>query len=190
MPPKKAVRKKERRRMARADAQLSMRVDGGLGDSGVTPIVTESRNISASGVYCFSPHYLPPLSKTDSPSCCPVPGADAGSGCKCEAIVVRAGGEGEEEQGLQLACGFLDLHSDTRAMLDEYVVAQPPGPARRRPRDGPARADHDRITARTTARSALRTTRRTRRAAPPGTLPPPPRRGRHGDQRLEAPNRH
>ena len=32
-------------------------------DGGLVPIVTESRNISGSGVYCLSPNYLAPLSK-------------------------------------------------------------------------------------------------------------------------------
>src|SRR5262249_36143177 len=53
----------ERRMNARADANLSMRLMTAAGSDGQPEFVTESENISASGVYCFSPHYLAPLSK-------------------------------------------------------------------------------------------------------------------------------
>jgi hypothetical protein len=63
MPTKSTRRKSERRVHARVDARLSMRVEGVPDDGQQTQIVTESQNISASGVYCSSQHFLSPLSK-------------------------------------------------------------------------------------------------------------------------------
>jgi len=158
MPPKKAVRRRERRRMPRADAQLSMRVDGGVGEIDVTPIVTESRNISGSGVYCISPHFLAPLSKIGLTIVLPeVPGRKAGQRLlKCEAIVVRCQMmEGAKKtKAYELACSFLNLESETRAMLDEYVVWRNLKALRDGVRDGAPRA-------RATTGSAAGTTRRT-----------------------------
>jgi c-di-GMP-binding flagellar brake protein YcgR len=126
MPPKKAVPRRERRRMSRADAQLSMRVEGGSADGALTPIVTESRNISGSGVYCVSPHYLAPLSKVALTIVLPeVPGRSARQRLvKCEGVVVRCqGGEGpKRDRAYELACSFLGLESGARELLDEYVV--------------------------------------------------------------------
>ena len=59
---KKATRRHERRERTRVDARLSMRVEGAA-DGAHAQIVTESQNISSSGVYCMSSHFLPPLSK-------------------------------------------------------------------------------------------------------------------------------
>lgn len=126
MPRKKAVRRRERRRMSRADAQLSMRVEGGAADGAAMPIVTESRNISGSGVYCLSPHYLAPLSKVALTIVLPaVPGRTPSQRLlKCEGVVVRCqADEGtKKERAFQLACSFLDLESGIRDRLEEYVV--------------------------------------------------------------------
>jgi c-di-GMP-binding flagellar brake protein YcgR len=126
MPPKKTVRRRERRRMSRADAQLSMRVEGGSSDGALSPIVTESRNISGSGVYCYSPHYLAPLSKVALTIVLPeVPGRSARQRLvKCEGVVVRCqGGDGpKRDRAYELACSFLGLESSAREILDDYVV--------------------------------------------------------------------
>ncbi|TMQ72567.1 MAG: PilZ domain-containing protein [Candidatus Eisenbacteria bacterium] len=126
MPPKKAVRRRERRRMSRADAQLGMRVEAGSADGGLIPIVTESRNISGSGVYCLSPHYLAPLSKVALTIVLPeVPGRAPGQRLlKCEGIVVRCQGSAgaRRDREYELACSFLGLDAAARELLDEYVV--------------------------------------------------------------------
>jgi c-di-GMP-binding flagellar brake protein YcgR len=138
MPPKKAVPRRERRRMSRADAQLSMRVEGGSADGAQTPIVTESRNVSGSGVYCISPHYLAPLSKVALTIVLPqVPGRIARQRLlKCEGVVVRCqGSEGaKRDRGYELACCFLDLEPGARELLDEYVVWRNLQALRSRPR--------------------------------------------------------
>lgn len=152
MPGKKAARRKERRRMSRADAQLSMRVEGGGTDGALMPIVTESRNISGSGVYCLSPHYLAPLSKVALTIVLPaVPGrAPSQRLLKCEGVVVRclAGDGPRKNRSYQLACSFLGLESSARDRLEEYVVwrniqalrtrARPSAPRRAASRRGAA----------------------------------------------------
>src|SRR5688572_4654941 len=87
---KRTRRKTERRARPRADARLSMRVEGRT-DAGLPHIVTESQNISSSGVYCTSSHYLAPLSKVALTIVLPrVPGTTTAQELiKCEAIVVR-----------------------------------------------------------------------------------------------------
>ena len=126
MAAKKAVRRKERRRMSRADAQLSMRVEGGSVDGGLVPIVTESRNISGSGVYCYSPHYLAPLSKVALTIVLPkVPGRSPSQRLlKCEGVVVRCQTDegAKKDHAYQLACTFLGLETGVRDRLEEYVV--------------------------------------------------------------------
>ncbi|MGH7729994.1 MAG: PilZ domain-containing protein, partial [Candidatus Eiseniibacteriota bacterium] len=126
MAEKKTVRRRERRRMSRADAQLSMRVESGSLDGGMVPIVTESRNISGNGVYCFSPHYLAPLSKVALTIVLPaVPGRSPSQRLlKCEGVVVRCqAGEGaKQERAYELACTFLGLEAGVRDRLEEYVV--------------------------------------------------------------------
>jgi len=180
MAEKKAVRRRERRRMSRAEAQLSMRVESGSVDGGLVPIVTESRNISGSGVYCLSPHYLAPLSKVALTIVLPaVPGRSPSQRLlKCEGVVVRCqAGEGpKRERAYQLACSFLGLEAGVRDRLEEYVVwrnlqALRTGPgaiaARRgngkRRTAGPRKTGATRAGTATRARAARRATARKRR---------------------------
>ncbi len=125
MPQKRSTRKKERRGTARADARLSMRVMGSPDGGPVTQVVTESQNISASGVYCLSSHYLAPLSKVDLAIVLPrLPG---GRGTKdiinCEGIVVRCeAGPHRSDRQFQLACMFTELDPKRRQRLEEFVT--------------------------------------------------------------------
>lgn len=126
MPQKKTTRKKERRATARAEARLSMRLAGER-DGALTQVVTESQNISASGVYCLSSHFLSPLSKVDLAIVLPrLPG---GRGTKdivsCEGIVVRCDPVGRARAGdhaYQLACMFTGLDARRRERIEEYVT--------------------------------------------------------------------
>lgn len=157
MAEKKSVRRRERRRMSRADAQLSMRVEGATVDGGLVPIVTESRNISGSGVYCFSPYYLAPLSKVALTIVLPaVPGRTPSQRLlKCEGMVVRCqAGEGaKKDRAYELACSFLGLEPGARDRLEEYVVWRNLQALRTGPRTGTAR--------RSTSRRPAATPRRT-----------------------------
>jgi hypothetical protein len=122
---KKASRKRERRDMLRVDARLSMRVEG-VHDGSQAKIVTESQNVSASGIYCVSSHFLSPLSKVLLTIVLPrIPGTSrAQKLVKCEGIVVRcdvvAGKRAEPRY--QLACMFAELTTELRERIEEYVT--------------------------------------------------------------------
>lgn len=126
MPTKRRTRRAERRRMDRADARLSMRLDAAREDAARARVVTETQNISASGVYCRSSHYLAPLSKVDLTIVLPkLPGArGAKELIKCEGIVVRCepSTSRKAEKGFELACMFSDLDERRKARLDEFVT--------------------------------------------------------------------
>ncbi|MBI3539923.1 MAG: PilZ domain-containing protein, partial [Candidatus Eisenbacteria bacterium] len=150
MPQKKAVRRRERRRMSRADAQLSMRVEGAGADSALASIVTESRNISGSGIYCLSPHYVAPLSKIAVTIVLPgLPGRMPRQRLlKCEGLVVRCQNQSAGAgRAFELACSFLGLEESSRQLLDEYVMwrnieaMRHPAAGARRVRNGAARTN-------------------------------------------------
>ena len=124
MTKKKTARKIERRRNSRADARLSMRVESAPSDGERTQIVTETQNISASGVYCTSLHYLAPASKVELTLVLPrLPGSTGAKELiKCEGIVVRCEPPERGERGYELACMFTGLDERRRAMLEEYVT--------------------------------------------------------------------
>jgi hypothetical protein len=126
MPQSRTATRSERRGNARADANLSMRLMSGPGSDGQPEFVTESENISASGVYCFSPHYLAPLSKVGLTLVLPDGGAEDPRNrlLKCEAVVVRCEQQARAARGRQfeLACSFLGLDDDRRRLLDEFVT--------------------------------------------------------------------
>ena len=122
-----AVRKgRERRGSDRAEARLSMRVEAGAA-AGAARIVTESQNISASGVYCHASHYLAPLSKVQLTIILPrVPGGPAHVQelLKCDGIVVRCEQRANERAGApyELACMFTALEPAARRRLEEFVT--------------------------------------------------------------------
>jgi len=88
-------------------------------------IVTESQNISSSGVYCTSSHYLAPLSKVALTIVLPrLPGGrTAKELIKCEGIVVRCQQSvSRRDRTYELACMFSGLDEGRRAMLDQFVT--------------------------------------------------------------------
>jgi len=117
---------RERRGSERADARLSMRVEAGA-TAGAARIVTESQNISASGVYCHASHYLAPLSKVQITIILPrVPGGPANVQelLKCDGIVVRCEQRASDRNGTpyELACMFTALEPTSRRRLEEFVT--------------------------------------------------------------------
>jgi hypothetical protein len=125
MTSRRSARRSERRGSNRADARLSMRVEGAPDDGDRTQIVTESQNISASGVYCSSSHYLAPLSKVALTIVLPrLPGGrGAKELIKCDGIVVRCEPPARRgERMFELACMFSGLDDRRRLMLEEFVT--------------------------------------------------------------------
>jgi hypothetical protein len=138
----------ERRTSTRADAHLSMRLDAAVASGAVPEFVTETQNISASGVYCYSPHYLAPLSKVGLTLVLPpLAGARRGDQLlKCEAVVVRCQQASKIRPAplYELACSFLGMEDGHRRLLDDYVTYRNlqalAGEARQSVTAGPRRA--------------------------------------------------
>src|SRR5437867_7225358 len=107
-----------------------MRVERPPADGELTKIVTESKNISASGVYCTSPHYLAPLSKVALTIILPPRSARAAASAgaprllKCDGIVVRCAPveDGPGHAAFDLACSFVALHPHHRDVIEDFVV--------------------------------------------------------------------
>lgn len=115
----------ERRKSERASARFSIRVDAGAA-VGTESIVTESQNISASGVYCHASHYLAPFSKIRLAIVLPnVPGRPPGQDLvKSEAIVVRCSQRAGDTSATpyELACMFAGLDRESRQRIEEFVT--------------------------------------------------------------------
>jgi hypothetical protein len=116
---------RERRGSERADARLTMRVEAGA-TSGAPQLVTESQNISSSGIYCLASHYLAPLSKVQLTIVLPsMPGHGDGQDLvKCEGIVVRCSQRPGDNSGTpyELACMFSGLDRELRGRIEEFVT--------------------------------------------------------------------
>lgn len=123
---KRAARRRERRASMRVEARLSMRVEGAPDGSAAAQVVTESQNISASGVYCLSSHYLPPLAKVQLTIVLPkLPGrTHAQELIKCDGIVVRCElvAQKKSEPRYQLACMFSGLERSRQEILEQFVT--------------------------------------------------------------------
>lgn len=116
---------RERRESERAEARLTMRIDAdALKD--VPQIVTQSENISASGVYCFASHSLPLRTHVSLSIMLPaLPGQPAGSQIvRTDALVVRSimRPNAPAKTPFELAFMFLSLGHDERAQLHEFVL--------------------------------------------------------------------
>src|SRR2546428_1213012 len=123
--PSKTGRRSERRQHPRVDARLSRRLEGVPDDGQIAQIVTESQNISASGVYCTSSHFLSPLSKVALTIVLPrVPGHNGRQDLiKCEGIVVRCEPLARRgDRKFELACMFSDLDTRRREMIAQFVT--------------------------------------------------------------------
>jgi c-di-GMP-binding flagellar brake protein YcgR len=166
----KGGRRRERRQDIRVDAKLGMRIEGAH-DGAQAQVVTESLNISASGVYCQSSHFLPPLSKVQLTIVLPkIPNAGRGKELiKCSGIVVRCeASPGRRTDGrYQLACMFADLDRERRERIEEFVAwrnLQALRAAIAPARDGARPAAKRRTTARAATATAARRKPATRAA--------------------------
>jgi hypothetical protein len=101
-----------------------MRVEGAPADGQAAQIVTESQNISASGVYCTSSHFLAPLSKVSLTIVLPRrDGAGRQELVKCEGIVVRCEPGGKRgDRSFELACAFTELDPKRRELIQQFVT--------------------------------------------------------------------
>jgi hypothetical protein len=114
----------ERRRSARVDAQIALKLSG---DDSVVPgesITTESINVGSEGVYCPVSHFVAPLTKLQVTMVLPMKtkkGQVRNEVVKADAVVVRCQPAGGESGGYRIALFFTGLAAATRQVLDEYV---------------------------------------------------------------------
>lgn len=105
----------ERRREQRVDARLQIELQL---DSSESRQASSTINISSNGVYFHSPRPIAPLTKLGMrlyfPDEDPV---------ECQGVVVRCLPEtaSDSAQQYEVACYFLDLDGDFRALLRHYV---------------------------------------------------------------------
>ena len=107
---------RERRHAPRATQQLSLALSGEGQEW-----TAETRNISASGVYCAVPQFIPPMTKLalrfellNNGRSVPV---------KCTGVVVRieAVVSGPQHAGYHLAIFFTDLSARDRSAISRFV---------------------------------------------------------------------
>lgn len=116
---------RERRESERAEARLTMRIDADA-HKDVPQIVTQSENISASGVYCFASHSLPLRTHVSLSIVLPaLPGQAAGTQIvRTDALVVRSipNPKAPAKTPFELAFMFLSLGHVEKAQLHEFVL--------------------------------------------------------------------
>jgi hypothetical protein len=168
----------DRRLHARADARLSMRVEGTPDDGAASSqVVTETQNISASGVYCMSSRFLAPLSKVALTIVLPkVPGVGGRQELiKCEGIVVRCEALARRgDRRYELACMFSELDRKRRELIGHFVTWRNLQALRAAARTAPKRAARASV-----ANGSPRTTARRRVAAAPSRKTTVKRRTTH-----------
>ena len=158
---------RERRESERADARLTMRIDAdALKD--VPRIVTQSENISASGVYCFASHLLPVGAPVSLSIVLPhLPGEPEGQHIiRAEGRVVRAIPQpnAPAKTPYELAFMFVQIEHDDKAYLHQFVlwrnlqnlrdaIGRPAGSAARRPARAKAKVTVRKSAARKTTKA-------------------------------------
>jgi len=105
----------ERRREQRVDARLQIELQLDPSESHQS---SSTINISSNGVYFHSPRFIAPLTKLGMRLF--LPDEDP---VECQGVVVRCQPEkaSPSVQQYEVACYFLDLDGDFRALLRHYV---------------------------------------------------------------------
>ncbi len=118
----------ERRRADRIDANLKLEVKLSKSDGTVETASLETINISTSGIYFRSDHYIEPMTKlamemevsvpadnTEDTTTAPVP---------CEGLVVRTSPEGEVEgcTDYEIAVFFTHIEPQGMANLEKHIA--------------------------------------------------------------------
>jgi len=121
---------KERRRGQRVDARLRLEVRLPRGDGGLERATLETLNISTSGVYFESDHFIEPMTKLDMVLQLPVQAKDgqaptpAVAPLHCEGIVVRVVPEAPDpaRDRYEVAVFFTHFDPDGLSHLEEHIA--------------------------------------------------------------------
>ena len=124
-----AVNKNERRRAERLDANLKLEVQLS-GDGSANAVANlETINISSSGVYFKSDHFIEPMTKLvmELEVCVPTDEgdqADEKALVPCEGIVVRTNPEGETVDctDYEIAVFFTQIKPEGMATLERHIT--------------------------------------------------------------------
>jgi hypothetical protein len=118
----------ERRKSSRVNANLKLEVKLPRFDGSQDTATLETINISSSGVYFKSGHFIPPMTKLAMVLEVTVPGA-GGSGdielapVPCEGLVVRIRPETEVDgcEDYEVAVFFTHIEADGAATLEKHI---------------------------------------------------------------------
>jgi len=118
----------ERRKSQRVDANLNLEVKVPRPDGSHATAVLETINISSSGVYFRSDHFIEPMTKLamELEVCVPAadnPDADETALVPCEGLVVRTAPEAETEScdNYEVAVFFTHIESDGMENLERHI---------------------------------------------------------------------
>ncbi len=119
----------ERRRALRVDANLNLEVKIPLSDGSSEVANLETINISTSGVYFKSDHFIEPMTKLAMELEVRVPSTDGSkeadlASVPCEGLVVRCGPEAPEEgcDEYEIAVFFTHIESGGMANLEKHIA--------------------------------------------------------------------
>ncbi len=121
-----ASQQQDRRKGQRVEANLRLSVNVPLPDGRQVPATMETLNISTSGIYFKSDHYIEPMTKLDMDLELPVEGEDGQRRtvtASCEGIVVRVLPETENETAAhyEIAVFFTHIDSDGLEHLQQHI---------------------------------------------------------------------
>ena len=118
----------ERRKGQRVDASLKLEVKIPREDGDLQPITMETLNISSSGIYFKTDHFIEPMTKLDMILELPVHQDDQGKTDKiataqCEGIVVRVLPENEapDVDHYEVAVFFTQIDEEGMLHLSEHI---------------------------------------------------------------------
>ncbi len=120
-----AQNQQERRRGQRVEANLRLSVNVPLADGRQVPATMETLNISTSGIYFKSDHYIEPMTKLTMDLELPVGDRDGATAvAHCEGIVVRVLPEQEDDQAAhyEVAVFFTGIDPEGLQHLQQHIA--------------------------------------------------------------------
>lgn len=116
----------ERRKGQRVDANLKLAVKIPRPDGSLEPATMETLNISSSGIYFKSDHFIEPMTKLNMELELPVPSEGEGQGvaaASCDGIVVRVLPEtaSEDTAYYEVAVFFTQIDEQGLAHLQDHI---------------------------------------------------------------------
>nr|MEE4269946.1 PilZ domain-containing protein [Candidatus Krumholzibacteria bacterium] len=117
----------ERRKTQRVDANLNLEVKFPRADGSTGVASMETINISSSGIYFKSDHFIEPMTKLAMELEVDVPASAGGTSCAlvpCEGLVVRTNPEAEtvDCHNYEVAVFFTHIESDGMANLERHIT--------------------------------------------------------------------